>query len=115
LIFAVIEHFRDIVDRAGGGNYQTLINAALREHIKGARLEAVVRRAVRKEVEAVREAFAKTGSAASRASRELSTATSSLKDRESYASGIAAPIHLALHKKFAARSTASALYPVVRK
>jgi uncharacterized protein (DUF4415 family) len=26
----VIEHFQNIVDRAGGGNYQTLINAALR-------------------------------------------------------------------------------------
>ena len=42
----VIEHFQNIVDRAGGGNYQTLINAALREYIQGARLEAVVRRTV---------------------------------------------------------------------
>jgi uncharacterized protein (DUF4415 family) len=57
----VIEHFQNIVDRAGGGNYQTLINAALREYIQGARLEVVVRRAVRKEVEAVREAIARTG------------------------------------------------------
>ena len=57
----VIEHFQNIVDRAGGGNYQTLINAALREYIQGARLEAVVRRAVRKEVEAVRQAIARTG------------------------------------------------------
>ncbi|MGB8682796.1 MAG: BrnA antitoxin family protein [Candidatus Binatus sp.] len=57
----VIEHFQNIVDRAGGGNYQTMINAALREYIQGARLEAVVRRAVRKEVEAVKEALAKTG------------------------------------------------------
>jgi len=57
----VIEHFQNIVDRAGGGNYQTMINAALREYIQGARLEAVVRRAVRKEVEAVKEALARTG------------------------------------------------------
>jgi uncharacterized protein (DUF4415 family) len=34
----VIEHFQDIVDRAGGGNYQTLINDALREYIRGERL-----------------------------------------------------------------------------
>ena len=57
----VIEHFQSIVDRGGGGNYQTMINAALREYIEGARLEAVVRRAVRKEVKAVKEALARTG------------------------------------------------------
>jgi len=31
----VIEHFQAMVDRAGGGNYQTLINNALREYIRG--------------------------------------------------------------------------------
>jgi uncharacterized protein (DUF4415 family) len=51
----IIEHFLAIVDRAGGGNYQTLMNDALREYIQGARLETVVRQAVRKEVRAVRE------------------------------------------------------------
>jgi len=56
----VIEHFQDIVDRAGGGNYQTLINDALREYIRGARLEAVVRKAVREEVKAAREALARS-------------------------------------------------------
>lgn len=30
---AVLEYFRDQVDRAGGGNYQTRINEALLEHI----------------------------------------------------------------------------------
>ena len=50
----VIEHFLRIVDHAGGGNYQTLINDALREYIQGARLETVVRQAVRQEVRAVR-------------------------------------------------------------
>jgi hypothetical protein len=49
------------VDRAGGGNYQTLINDALREHLQGRRLEAVVRKAVRDEVKASRRAVVKTG------------------------------------------------------
>ena len=31
---AVIDWFREQVDRAGGGNYQTLVNDALREHIR---------------------------------------------------------------------------------
>jgi len=56
----VIEHFQVIVDRAGGGNYQTLINDALREYIRGARLEKIVRRAVREEVGAMKEALVKT-------------------------------------------------------
>ena len=56
----VIEHFQEIVDRAGGGNYQTLINDALREYIQGARLERVVRRAVREEVGAMKAALVKT-------------------------------------------------------
>jgi uncharacterized protein (DUF4415 family) len=56
----VIEHFLEKVDRAGGGNYQTLINDALREYIQGARLEAVVRQAVRKEVKAVRQDLLKS-------------------------------------------------------
>jgi uncharacterized protein (DUF4415 family) len=56
----VIEHFQHMVDRAGGGNYQTLINEALREFIRGARLEAVVRRAVRDEVKAVKEALVRS-------------------------------------------------------
>jgi uncharacterized protein (DUF4415 family) len=57
----LIEHFQKIVDSSGGGNYQTLINNALREYVQGAHLEAVVRRAVRKEVNAVKEALAGTG------------------------------------------------------
>ena len=56
----VIEHFQATVDRAGGGNYQTLINDALREYIRGARLETVVRKAVRDEVKVVRKALART-------------------------------------------------------
>jgi uncharacterized protein (DUF4415 family) len=56
----VIEHFQDAVDRAGGGNYQTLINEALREYIRGTRLEKIVRQAVREEVSAARSALTKT-------------------------------------------------------
>jgi uncharacterized protein (DUF4415 family) len=56
----VIGHFQDKVDRAGGGNYQSLINEALREYIRGSRLESVVRKAVREEVKAVREALEKS-------------------------------------------------------
>lgn len=56
----IIQHFQSAVDRAGGGNYQTLINDALREYIRGTRLETVVRRAVREEVGAMKEALVKT-------------------------------------------------------
>lgn len=56
----VIEHFQETVDRSGGGNYQTLINTALREYIRGIRLESVVRKAVRQEVKAVREELIRT-------------------------------------------------------
>jgi uncharacterized protein (DUF4415 family) len=47
----IIEWFRDRVQ--GGGNYQTLINEALREHIErqsGADLEATLRRVLREEL-----------------------------------------------------------------
>jgi hypothetical protein len=50
-----------VVDHAGGGNYQTLMNEALREYIRGARLEMVVRKAIRQEVKAVKDAL--TGAA----------------------------------------------------
>jgi uncharacterized protein (DUF4415 family) len=56
----IIEHFLEKVDRAGGGNYQSLINDALREYIQGARLESVVRQAVRKEVKAARDDLLKS-------------------------------------------------------
>lgn len=48
----ILEWFRDQVHRAGGGNYQTLMNDALRAHITQARepLERVLRRVVREEL-----------------------------------------------------------------
>ncbi len=56
----ILDHFRKRVHEMGGGNYQTLINDALREYIRGARLEKIVRQAVREEVGAMKEALVKT-------------------------------------------------------
>ena len=46
----ILDHFRKQVHAMGGGNYQTLINDALREYIRRSGIEAVVRRAVREEL-----------------------------------------------------------------
>ncbi len=46
----VLEYFRELVDRAGGGNYQTLINDALLEHIHRRSTLDVVRQVVREEL-----------------------------------------------------------------
>ena len=46
----VLDWFRDQVERAGGGNYQTMINDALREHIDRQSLEELLRRVVREEL-----------------------------------------------------------------
>jgi uncharacterized protein (DUF4415 family) len=48
----VLEWFRGRVHGAGGGRYQTLINAALREHVESRResLEATLRRVLREEL-----------------------------------------------------------------
>lgn len=47
----VLAWFREKVNAAGGGNYQKLINLALREHIASQRepLEATLRRVLREE------------------------------------------------------------------
>lgn len=49
----VLDWFRAQVHAAGGGNYQTLINEALREHIAGQQepLEEMLRRVVREEID----------------------------------------------------------------
>lgn len=51
----VLAWFREQVHLAGGGNYQTLINEALRQHIQQIRepLEEILRRVVREELERV--------------------------------------------------------------
>jgi uncharacterized protein (DUF4415 family) len=50
----VLDHFRKLVHEMGGGSYQTLINDALREHIRRGGIEAAVRRAVRVELKGAR-------------------------------------------------------------
>jgi uncharacterized protein (DUF4415 family) len=46
----VLNYFRDIVNKAGGGNYQTLINDALLEHVHRRSALDGVREAVREEL-----------------------------------------------------------------
>jgi uncharacterized protein (DUF4415 family) len=48
----ILDWFREQVDAAGGGNYQTLINDALRQHIRRAHepLETTLRRVIREEL-----------------------------------------------------------------
>ena len=48
----VLDWFREEVNRAGGGNYQTLMNDALRQHVEAKRedLEETLRRVLREEL-----------------------------------------------------------------
>ena len=50
----VLEWFRQQVHDAGGGNYQTLINEALREHmqLRDETLENLLRQVIREELQA---------------------------------------------------------------
>ena len=52
----ILDWFRGTVDEAGGGNYQTLINDALREYITNQQelIEVILRRVVREELTAAR-------------------------------------------------------------
>lgn len=53
----IIDYFKEQVDKAGGGNYQTLINSALREYLKSKQEplnEDTLRRVIREELQAVR-------------------------------------------------------------
>ena len=51
----IINHFKNLVDNAGGGNYQTLINDALREYIQAhdKSLENTLRMVIRDELKKV--------------------------------------------------------------
>jgi len=51
----ILDWFRSEVDAAGGGNYQTLINDALREYITHQQepIEVILRRVVREELHSV--------------------------------------------------------------
>ena len=48
----IIEHFKQLMHETGGGNYQTLINDALREHLKAhdKSLEKTLRKIIREEL-----------------------------------------------------------------
>ena len=46
----IIDWFRGQVEQAGGSNYQTAINQALRDHIDRQSLEDLLRRVVREEL-----------------------------------------------------------------
>jgi uncharacterized protein (DUF4415 family) len=48
----VLDWFRDQVNKAGGGNYQTMLNNALREHVAARKetLEKTLRRVIREEL-----------------------------------------------------------------
>jgi uncharacterized protein (DUF4415 family) len=48
----VLAWFREQVERAGGGSYQSVINEALRQHIRRAEepLEKTLRRVIREEI-----------------------------------------------------------------
>jgi uncharacterized protein (DUF4415 family) len=48
----LLDWFRDQVDKAGGGNYQSLINHALRDFMERRRepLESTLRRVIREEL-----------------------------------------------------------------
>ncbi len=48
----LLDWFRDQVERAGGGNYQTLINEVLRRHVENSNesFEKTLRRVIREEL-----------------------------------------------------------------
>ncbi len=50
---SILDWFRNQVNEAGGGSYQTLINEALKEHIqtKEGMLERTIRKVIREELQ----------------------------------------------------------------
>jgi len=46
----ILEWFRQRVEQQGGGNYQTLLNSALRDYLDQQALEDMLRRVVREEL-----------------------------------------------------------------
>jgi uncharacterized protein (DUF4415 family) len=48
----ILAWFRNQVERAGGGNYQSVINEVLRQHVQQGRepLEKIIRRVIREEL-----------------------------------------------------------------
>jgi uncharacterized protein (DUF4415 family) len=56
----VLDHFRSVVDGAGGGNYQTLINDALVAYIRQKSMLEAVRQVVREEFAGPRQGARKS-------------------------------------------------------
>ena len=56
----ILDWFKEQVHAAGGGNYQTLINTALREYIESRRttLEETIRKVIREELRSPRRKVA---------------------------------------------------------
>jgi len=54
----IVNHFKELVNKAGGGNYQTLINNALQEQIKNHNktLETTLRKVIRDELREFKQA-----------------------------------------------------------
>lgn len=54
----IVNHFKELVNKAGGGNYQNLINNALKEHIENQNksLERTLRKVIRDELHEFRNA-----------------------------------------------------------
>jgi len=52
----IVNHFKTQVNNVGGGNYQTLINDALREHIQmqNKSLETTLRKVIRDELQVLK-------------------------------------------------------------
>lgn len=65
----ILDWFREQVHQVGGGNYQTLINRALREYIQDRKepLEATLRRVLQEELQALAEAGSSRATAGRRA------------------------------------------------
>ena len=70
----VLAYFRSIVERAGEGNYQTLINDALVAYIERASMLDAVRQVVREEVSGPGLAAGRTAKAHGARARRVTTA-----------------------------------------
>jgi uncharacterized protein (DUF4415 family) len=66
---SVLEHFRRLVVKSGGGNYQTLINDALLEHVHRRSTLDVVRQVLREELAPYGAGRGLTSRSSGRASR----------------------------------------------
>jgi metal-responsive CopG/Arc/MetJ family transcriptional regulator len=63
----VLDYFRSIVEKTGGGNYQTLINDALVDYIQQQSMLEAVRQVVREELRPVVEQAGLTNRSSGRA------------------------------------------------